>query len=194
MISPLILASASLRRINLLKAAGLTFEVLPADVPELTAAPPGTEPAQVAVINAHAKAAAVAAKHPTRLVLGADTIVLSAAGVILGKPADADEAFAILSQLAGTRHAVITGVALIRCRPAVDIRFFEQTLVTMKPLSAARIRDYIRTGEPFGKAGAFAIQETADEFIAGIEGDYDNVVGLPTARVIAALRTLGISE
>ena len=181
-----ILASASPRRKMLLEKAGLQFEIIPSEAREHTPAD-GEDPHLIAIDNAAVKALDIAALFPEAVVIGADTIVVSAAGRIMGKPVDEDDAFAILSDLAGTTQNVITGVAVIRKADNTDIRFADETAVTMRSLSSAEIRAYIATGEPFGKAGAYAIQENADAFVESIEGDYDNVVGLPVKRVLDAL-------
>ena len=174
----LILASASPRRSELLRNAGIVFEVQPADVSE---APLPGEPAKaLAARLAREKAMAIAQRRPADVVLGADTVVL-VDGEILGKPADNKDAARMLRLLAGRRHQVITGVCLVaagKCAVAS-----ETTSVTMSEISDEDIAAYIATGEPMDKAGAYAIQGIASRWIPRIEGDYSNVVGLPVALV-----------
>ena len=136
---------------------------------------------------AGAKAGAVAPRHPGRVVVGADTVVVID-GLVLGKPADAAEAAAMLGRLAGRRHAVLTGVALVRDARSVDA--VERTDVTFAALDADRIRWYVGTGEPDDKAGAYAAQGIGSRFIERIEGSYTNVVGLPISRVVRLLGRL----
>ncbi|MCK4276023.1 MAG: septum formation protein Maf [Phycisphaerae bacterium] len=177
---PLILASASPRRRKLLAEAGLVFEVVspPVDEPDHVGLLP---PAQRAEALAYFKARSVSQYYPGSLILGADTIV-AVSGVVLGKPADQLEARRMLQTLSGTRHVVITGVALL----GPDKRRLiasETTYVTMRPMSNGEIESYIASGEWEGKAGAYAIQETADRFVVSVEGSFSNVVGLPVKLV-----------
>jgi septum formation protein len=173
----LILASASPRRRELLAKAGYEFTVLPPALAEPNHLPAGLPPASYAESLAYFKARGVADVHPDALVLGADTVV-ALGEEILGKPGNAADARRMLSDLSRNRHAVITGVALVgpgeRRIIAADV-----THVTMRPMSGKEIEDYIATGEWDGKAGAYAIQETADRFIVKLEGSFSNVVGLP---------------
>lgn len=188
----LILASASPRRRELLTQIGLTFEV---EVPEIDETPRLGEDAAAYVARlADHKAAAVMARYPQRsldrrrlTVLGADTTVLCA-GQILNKPVDEADAARMLRLLSGRMHEVLTGVALVTAeRRAVAV---ERTRVEFAPLSEGQIAAYIASGEPMGKAGAYAIQGRAARFIPRIEGCYFNVVGLPLARVSAMLETI----
>lgn len=181
----LILASASPRRQDLLRQCGVTFEVVPAAIPEvhnelLTAR-------ELSLLNAHRKARAVAKRYPDRLVLGADTVV--ALGTRLyGKPADQTDAVRILTDLQGRTHEVVTGVCLMHLRPGRECLFAEVTAVTFRPLRAEQIRDYLARVNPLDKAGAYAIQEHGDLLVAEIRGSYSNVVGLPVERVLEVLR------
>jgi septum formation protein len=211
----LVLASASPRRQELLRQAGIAFTVQPADVDETPLA--GEMPRPCAERLAREKALAVWSKRPEELVLGADTIVV-VDGAILGKPANADDAARMLRLLAGRVHRVITGVCLVRGSSSVDLldagkselpvqsagRYeilrtengeakttSETTLVTMNELSDEEICEYVATGEPMDKAGAYAIQGMASRWIPRIEGDYSNVVGLPLALVYRMLREWG---
>ena len=183
----LVLASASPRRRELLHAAGFECDVDPANVDE-TRRPHETARDFVARL-ALEKAHAVAARHPTRPVLAADTEVVVGEEV-LGKPADADHARQMLRRLSGRAHEVITGLALV-----VDGQAFsavEQTAVWMSELSASEIAWYVGSGEPMDKAGAYGIQGLAARFIPRIEGSYSNVVGLPVATLLQLLHRAGV--
>ena len=185
---PLVLASASPRRTQLLREAGVEFEVVPPPLEELKNGLPTLTPAQKAEALAYFKARTVAQLRQGCYVLGADTIV-AAAGRILGKPADAEDARRMLSELSRTRHAVITGVALIG--PSGErLIASETTYVTMSPMTDQQIDQYVESGEWIDKAGAYAIQETADRFIEKLEGSFDNVVGLPVELVLRMLDEL----
>jgi len=190
----LILASASPRRRELLAAAGIAFVADPSGVDE--SLPAGVEPEAAAEELAERKARAVAERWrgTDRLVLGADTVVaLDGPGgaVLLGKPADADEARGMLRRLSGTRHKVVTAVAVVRARDGASALAHETTHVRMRPILASEIEAYVASGEWVDKAGGYAIQESADAFVQALEGGgLDNVVGLPVAlarRLIAAL-------
>jgi septum formation protein len=189
----LILASASPRRQELLRNAGIPFAVQPADVNETPLA--GESPRDCAERLAREKAMAVFESNPQQCVLGADTIVV-VDDTILGKPRDVEDAGRMLRLLSGRTHAVITGVCLVGEKMAGGdlpvIIASETTQVTMSQISDDEIRDYIATGEPMDKAGAYAIQGVASRWIPRIEGDYSNVVGLPVALVYALLRARGM--
>ena len=178
----LVLASRSPRRSELLRAAGIPFTVTPADVDETPLA--GEDAAAYALRIAEAKAAAIAAA-PGDVVLGADTVVVID-GQLLGKPADDADAERMLRLLSGRRHEVITGVCI--CRRGEMVRDAAVTKVWFAPLSDAEIRDYIASGEPMDKAGAYAIQGLASKFIPRVDGSYANVVGLPVDLVYRYLR------
>lgn len=184
----LILASASPRRVELLAAAGYVFEVRPTDTDE-TPRPDETPEAYVQRV-ALAKAEAVACSEPA-VALGADTTVVLD-GELLGKPRDAAEAARMLRRLSGRRHEVLTGVAVRRLPDAVSQVTYERTLVTFDDLPEDWIADYVASGEPFGKAGAYAIQGRAGARIVRVEGDYHNVVGLPVGIVIRLLDQQGV--
>jgi septum formation protein len=181
----LILASASPRRADLLSAAGYRFEILPADVDERPL--PGERPYDYVLRIARAKARA-GAREPDAVVLGADTAVV-VDGSILGKPADDADAARMLGLLSGREHRVLTGVALVWGRREVGA--VEATAVSFKPLTDEEIADYVASGEPRGKAGAYAVQGQAARFVSGIKGSYSNVVGLPVERVSELLADLG---
>ncbi|MCE9634129.1 MAG: Maf family protein [Planctomycetes bacterium] len=185
----IVLASASPRRRELLAQAGVDFRVDPAHVDETI--PQGTAAEAAAVGLAERKALAVA-RRSAGPVLAADTIVAAADGGILGKPASTTEAREMLSRLAGTTHRVVTGVCLAldggrRCRTACDTTF-----VTMRQLTNAEIDAYASSGEPFGKAGGYAIQESGDRFVTHVGGSWTNVVGLPMELVLSLLREEGV--
>ena len=182
----LILASASPRRSELLRKARIVFRTEPAHVPEGRAA--GEAPTVYAERLSREKARAIAAKHPGDFVLGADTIVVCDAHV-LEKPTDEPDAARMLRLLAGRTHDVTTGVCL--CGPNTEIVESETTRVTVAEISEEEITDYVHTGEPMDKAGAYGIQGMFSRWVTGIEGDYFNVVGLPIARVYAMLRRAG---
>ena len=182
----LILASASPRRAELLRAAGIEFEVSPADVDERFLA--GEKPEGAVVRLAEQKAAAIAAGQPDAVVLGADTTVV-VGGEALGKPADGADAARMLRLLSGRAHDVLTGICLRASgRKLVHL---EATRVRMLKLSEAEIAWYLSTGEAFDKAGAYAVQGLASRFIGGIDGSYSNVVGLPISSVYELLKELG---
>lgn len=182
----LILASASPRRKKLMRAAGFTFQVRAGGMEPLPRR--GESPAAFARRAARAKALDVAATQSRgTFVLGADTIVVAGAQ-ILGKPRGARDAARVLRKLSGREHRVITGVCLVRApRQIISIKH-SLTRVQFRKLTEADIRDYIRTREPLGKAGAYAIQERASKFVTRIEGCYFNVVGLPVALVDQMLK------
>jgi nucleoside triphosphate pyrophosphatase len=185
---PLILASASPRRRELLAQAGFTFDVIPTDIPELRK--PGEDPIRFVTRLAREKAEAVAATHavtPDTLVLGADTIVLVDEEV-LGKPEDAADAARMLRLLSGQTHQVITGLCVARGRERQ--RAAEVTFVRFVTLSDQEIHDYVATGEPLDKAGAYAIQGRAGRWVPRIHGCYFNVVGLPLALVTSMIEAM----
>ncbi|HET9010989.1 MAG TPA: Maf family protein [Gemmatimonadaceae bacterium] len=181
---PLVLASASPRRAQLLRDAGIPFEVAAADVDE--SQHPGEEAEAYVRRVAAAKAARVAGSHPGRPVLGADTTVVLD-GEVLGKPRDAAEAASMLRRLSGRSHLVLTGVCLIA--PAGGIQTaVAATAVEFLPLDAAQIAAYVATGEPMDKAGAYAIQGGAGRFVRRVDGELANVIGLPISVVADMLR------
>ena len=182
----LILASRSPRRRELLRQAGLEFEVRPSSVEEVPA--PGETPEAFARRAAHDKALVVAASQaPDVLVLGADTVVV-ANHEILGKPVGPEDATRMLRLLSGVTHRVITGVCLVRASDHVEALTHETTFVTFRPLDEDEIQSYLASGEPFDKAGAYGIQGLASKFVTRVEGCYFNVVGLPLALVYEILK------
>ena len=183
MSGPLILASASPRRTALLREAGIAHEIDPCDLPEPRQRPRDLPPPGWAMALAYFKARRVAGRHPRRTVLGADTIVVCA-GRVLGKPADADEARAMLELQAREPADVWTGVALVRRSGAVATRrlLAVRTRVWMRDDPAAR-EAYLASGDWAGKAGAYGIQNVGDVLVERIEGSFSNVVGLPLERL-----------
>ncbi len=181
----IILASASPRRKELLETAGAEFEIIVADVDETI--PDGTKPEEAAVMTAEKKALAVAENHKDRIVIGADTIVVSEEK-ILGKPADKADACRMLSMLSGVEHKVITGVCLV-CGDK-KITFAQVSKVKFYDLTDDEINTYVETGEPMDKAGAYGIQGNGCVLVEKIEGDYFNIVGLPVARVMKEIGKL----
>lgn len=188
----IILASASPRRRELLEQLGIPFTVRVSSVEEVMAK---TEPSELVMDLAAQKAAAVM-KEVRReqtagelLVIGADTVVEALTlegGKILGKPQSEEEAFSMLQMLQGREHKVYTGVSL--CRKDKTHSFFEVTKVFVYEMTDREIWDYIKTGEPMDKAGAYGIQGRFAAYIKGIEGDYNNVVGLPAGRLYQELK------
>lgn len=186
LIPRLVLASSSPRRKMLLEQLGLYFEVVVSDLHEDLRQP--LPPEQLAEVLALQKAQAVAASHPDRLILGADTIVVDNQG-ILGKPKDAHDAYQMLARLSGNVHQVITGLALISTQtPGQTLLRHETTQVKFTPLSDQDIVWYLHTGEPLDKAGAYAIQGKGARFIEWIHGCYNNVVGLPLFLLVNMLK------
>ncbi len=183
MLMALILASASPRRQDLLRSAGIAFAVETADLPEVQLA--GEVPMAFARRMALEKARAVFARRPQDAVLGADTIVV-VDGEVLGKPVDAADAVRMLRALSGRSHEVTTAVCLLA--PGIQETAEETTLVTMSAISEEEIQSYVAGGEPLDKAGAYAVQGGASRWVRRIEGCYFNVVGLPVPRVYEMLR------
>lgn len=184
-----ILASTSPRRRYLLEQAGLKFSVIPSNIDETKI--PLSSPETYVRILSEAKADSVSKKYPDKWVIGADTIVLKN-GAILGKPGSKDEARAMLKQLSGRTHQVLTGYAIV-CK-SKDRKFSEtiKTDVLFKHLTDEEIEWYIHTKEPFDKAGSYAIQGLGTFLVKSIRGSYTNVVGLPVCEVIEFLIKEGI--
>jgi septum formation protein len=182
---PLILASASPRRKDLLREHGYEFRVVPADVLEI--APSHLSAGEVTLRNARAKACAVASAHPEAVVLGVDTVVVFEGG-IFGKPPDLEAAFAMAKRLNGRAHEVYSGVWLRHAATNRERGFVEITRVHFHRLSDARLRAYLARIGPLDKAGAYAAQDDRGEFIARVEGSFTNVVGLPMEALAEALK------
>jgi len=177
---PLILASASPRRAELLKLLPVKFQILPGHADEV--AHEHLTPLEVCQLNAHRKARAVAKQIPDALVLAADTLVFLD-NEILGKPRNLAEARRMLVRLQGRHHQVVTGVSLMHLRGHQERIFAVSTDVLFHPLTVRQIRDYLAVTHPLDKAGAYAIQEHGELIISEISGSYSNVVGLPVERL-----------
>ena len=182
---PLILASASPRRRELMAYTGLPFEVICADAEEIKTG----DPDALVMENARRKARAVAKQHPGRMVLAADTIVYQD-GRVLGKPRDEQDAREMLRHLSGNTHTVYTGVCVIGEDGSENVNV-DASQVAFVSLSEEAIDWYIATGEPMDKAGAYAVQGRAGMFVRSIEGSYSNVIGLPIALVREILKAAG---
>jgi septum formation protein len=180
---PIVLASASPRRRELLERAGIAFEVVVSPVEEIHDAL--MKPDVLCELNAALKAEAVAALRPDAIVIGADTLVFID-DEPLGKPSDLEEARGMLRRLAGRTHQVCTGVCVIF--PGGETKVFHGTTeVDFLPLDDAEIDAYFELVNPFDKAGAYGIQEQGGRIIARIRGSFENVMGLPVDLVVAAL-------
>jgi septum formation protein len=186
----LVLASGSPRRQELLALVGIPFQVVPSRVPE--AILPGESPEAHVVRLSRDKAREVASRPEIRgrWFLGSDTIVLSE-GEILGKPRDAADAARMLRALSGRRHRVLSGYAVFDRQSGSTVAGSVATVVRFKELTEEEIAGYIATGEPFDKAGAYAIQGIGAFMVLGIEGSYTAVVGLPLCEVVEVLERLG---
>ena len=181
----LILASASPRRREILALLGLPFEVRPGCGEEKIQK---EEPGEIVKELSAGKAAeALVSAEEGDLVIGADTVV-ALDGEILGKPGDEEEAYLMLQQIQGRSHQVYTGVTVIKKGSDEPHTFAESTVVHVLPMSDGEIWEYIRTGEPMDKAGAYGIQGRFAAYVEGIEGDYQNVVGLPLAKLYGHLK------
>lgn len=189
----IILASASPRRAELMRRAGIPFTVLPTETDETLDAP--LPPGEAALVISQRKAVRAAEMVDTpAIIIAADTVVY-ADGLLLGKPADAADAYGMLNRLQGRWHTVVTGVTLVkRGEAGPDMCSFTETAqVYMRALTADEIHAYIATGEVFDKAGAYGVQEKGSVLIERINGDYYTVMGLPMAALYKALRDMGIA-
>jgi septum formation protein len=183
-VAPLILASASPRRRELLRSVGVPFDVIPSDVPEDPLS--GEQCDAFARRVARDKAVEVARRRPGAFVLGADTVVV-VDGDLLGKPRDRADAHRMLTLLSGRAHRVLTAVALVDPAGEID-EILVETEVEMRPLSREEIEAYVDSSEPYDKAGAYAAQGGAARFVRDVRGSYSNVIGLPLDEVEALLR------
>jgi septum formation protein len=172
------LASKSPRRVQLLQEAGFQFDVVPSGVDESQFEAKGLDAETLAQRLALAKAQAVAGRFPDSIVLGADTLV-DCQGRIIGKPIDIDDAQAILRQLFGCAHRVITGLALVRMRDRTEVVARDVTTVYPKRMMESDISEQLKSRSWQGKAGAYAIQEDGDRFVERLDGSLSNVIGLP---------------
>lgn len=180
----IVLASSSPRRKELLKTAGIDFEIDVEGVEEIVQ---GNCVEEIVCSLAEQKCAPVASRRPSDCVIGADTVV-ALNGKILGKPKDKEDAKQMLRTLSGNRHAVYTGVCIYA--NGKKRVFCEKTEVKFFKLSEDEIERYVETGEPMDKAGAYGIQGYGCTLVEGINGDYFNVVGLPVAKTVRALREI----
>lgn len=181
----MILASKSPRRIELMTLAGFDFKSVPATGEENI--PDCILPCDAVLMLSRQKAQEIAEKYPDETVIGADTVV-ALDNEIMGKPKNEQDAFDMLKKLSGKTHSVLTGVCVIS--PDKHIHFYEKTEVEFYPLGDDEIRQYIASGEPMDKAGAYGIQEKGAMFVKRINGDFYNVVGLPVARLARELNAL----
>lgn len=184
----LILASSSPRRKELLENLHLSFITVSSDVDESYDLE--WKPDQIVMELSHRKAMAVFEKNPNTYVIGSDTVVV-VDQTILGKPKDREEAFSMLKKLSGKTHSVYTGVSIIS--PTDERNFFEKTDVVFWELTDEEIIQYMDTGEPFDKAGAYGIQGFGSILVKRIIGDYFAVVGLPVSRTLRELKKAGYS-
>jgi septum formation protein len=187
--SPLILASASPRRKQLLAEAGYEFSIVIPNIDESSFVAEGLSPVEYAQQLARAKARSVAEKFPHSLVIAADTVV-DFQGEVIGKPADAKEAERVTRKLFGAPHRVITAVAIVKLSRGLEIVESDTATVYPRKMSDEQIAAHIKTGSWRDKAGAYAIQEAGDEFIERIEGSLTNVMGLPMELVTRLLEQL----
>ena len=188
---PLILASASPRRAELLNLLGLDFQVFPSGVSEVIP-DKSTSPLELVKGLALHKATDVARKLERGLVIGADTLVVLE-DTIFGKPSGPDAAVEMLSKLNGKIHSVYTGVAIIQAHSGQTEVGYSETKVKFRTLSIEELRSYVATGEPLDKAGAYGIQGKGGVLVEGIKGCYFNVVGLPLSKLAEMLRKFQIS-
>lgn len=184
----LILASASPRRRQLLQEAGVVFTVAPSNTEEIFS--PEESPSAYALRVAREKAQHVARQYIGHWILGADTIVAIDEHV-LGKPKDIGDGFRMLRLLSGRTHQVKTAFVILNGAGQVKAQQIVTSYVTFRELSDKQIREYLATGEPFDKAGAYAVQGIGAALVDRVEGSYTNVVGLPVEEVLVALRVLG---
>ena len=181
----LVLASASPRRAEMLKLLGVDFDRLPGDIDETFLE--GETPREHVLRLSEGKAALAARGRPDAWVLGADTIVF-VAGEVLGKPGSPAEAAAMLEQLSGRKHEVLTGFAIIRQDLCIRVREVVRSTVLFREISGDEMAWYTGTSEPYDKAGAYAVQGMGACFVREIRGSFSNVVGLPLCEVFEALK------
>ncbi|OGC25647.1 septum formation protein Maf [candidate division WOR-1 bacterium RIFOXYB2_FULL_42_35] len=187
----MVLASASPRRKKLLKKIVKKFKIVTSQVKETKIK--ANTPLGFAVKAALAKAEDVAKKQKDALVVGADTIVVLG-NKILGKPKTKKEAVAMLKSLAGKTHQVITGIAVVDTETGEKATDYEITKVKMKKVTDQNILDYVASGKPMDKAGAYGIQEIEQSFGINIKGDYDNVVGLPVKKLKSLIQYVKVNK
>lgn len=186
----IILASTSKRRHELAQQMGLEFEIVSSNYEENMSL--DLSPEELAKTLAYGKAKEVADRVQEGVVLGVDTFVVLN-GKKLGKPKSEEDAFQMLKSFSGKFQEVYSGVALINCETGEEIKDFEITKVKFREMDDSEINNYIKTGEPMGKAGAYGIQGLGSIFIEKIEGCYTNVIGFPTHNVYKNLRKIGVN-
>jgi septum formation protein len=186
---PVVLASSSPRRKELLEKIGLKFTVDPVDIDEKL--PLNHDPLRLAKSISLKKALAASSRHPGALVIAADTFGVID-GKLLGKPADKAQAVAMLEEMSGNCHRVITGFTVIDGVTGRTVSRAVQTMVYFRNLSSSEITEYVNTGEPLDKAGAYAIQGLGALLVDRIDGDYYNVIGLPLSALAVELRKFGV--
>ncbi len=185
----IILASESVRRVDILRTLGVPFSIIPPDIDESRFK---DEPARDFVLRiSHEKAYKVGSHFPDKWVIGADTIVIYK-NRILGKPKNEQDAFAMLKSLSGKWHKVLTGFCVFNMSKNIAYRDVVETKVFMRDLGEREIMRYISTSEPLDKAGSYAVQGRASYMVKEIKGSYANVVGLPICEVAEALLSLGV--
>lgn len=187
-----ILASSSPRRREILSSAGITFEIITAEADErsvkFTPHDPGAYVEEIAAIKNRAVCERLSATSGDAVVISADTIVyFPETDSPIGKPTDEEDARRILRSLSGTRHEVVTGVVVRDLRTGAEARFHETTAVFFRRLTEEEIDEYVRSGDPMDKAGAYGMQSGGCIFVERIEGDFFNVVGLPVCRLYTEL-------
>ncbi len=188
---PIVLASASPRRVEILNQLGLDFQAIPSNITEVI--PKSfVAPEDLVIKLALHKASNVASKLGRGLVIGADTLVVFG-DTIFGKPLNQDEAVKMLATLSGKFHSVYTGIALIQVSTGRIETGFAETKVKFRPVSLEEIQSYVATGEPLDKAGAYGIQGKGGVLVEGIEGCYFNVVGLPLSKLVEMLQKFQVS-
>lgn len=185
----LVLASSSPRRSELLSSVGIAFRIVLPDCDEYIL--PGEDPIHIVQRLSKEKALSVAMSEQSAWIIGADTIVV-VDGEVLGKPSSRDDAFTMLNKIQGRSHTVVGGFTIVHRMSDVEHTEAYESQVTMRPLSARQIEDYISTGEPFDKAGAYAIQGVGAALVESQSGSYTNVVGLNLSAVMRALEKLKI--
>ena len=187
---PVILASASPRRVELLRQVVFRFKVLPSAAAE--SEHEHFTPREIALLNAYRKARAIAKRFPDSLVIGADTVV-ALGSTYFAKPRNKRDARRMLGELEGRTHEVLTGVCLLHLRGHRQSVFAEQTAVRFQSLTEAKIRNYVERVHTLDKAGAYAIQEEGESIVESIDGSYTNVVGLPVERLREELRAWAVA-
>lgn len=185
----IILASGSEARKKLLEKIKLDFEIEPSNYEEIMT--PGTPPEELAVELALGKARDVASKNTDAIIIAADSFVILD-GEYLGKPHSAEEARVMLRKISGKKQSFVTGMAIIDTNSGKTFTDFEISEIWVKEISDDEIEDYIKTGEPFSKAGGYAIQEIGSIFIEKVNGSYTSIVGLPIDKVYKILKELGV--